>query len=156
MEQETALLDEMLAEAALGGVVVVPPLKLLLEQKLGNSLSLTAIYSMLHRHGWRKLAPDTAHPQGNPQAREDWEKLCADLVQITASFGEKNPIRVMFQDEVRFGRISHCRRCWHKKPMRPGSRPCSRMNTPMPMARSILSMASSIRWFCRKSTVSTR
>lgn len=74
MEQETALLDEMLAEAALGGVVVVPPLKPLLEQKLGKSLSLTTIYSMLHRHGWRTLAPDTAHPQGNPQAREDWEK----------------------------------------------------------------------------------
>ncbi len=25
----------------------------------------------------------------------------------------------MFQDEARFGRISQCRRCWHKKPMRP-------------------------------------
>lgn len=25
----------------------------------------------------------------------------------------------MFQDEARFGRISHCRRCWRKKPMRP-------------------------------------
>jgi transposase len=28
-------------------------------------------------------------------------------------------VRVMFQDEARFGRISQCRRCWHKKPMRP-------------------------------------
>lgn len=25
----------------------------------------------------------------------------------------------MFQDEARFGRISQCRRCWHKKPQRP-------------------------------------
>jgi hypothetical protein len=25
----------------------------------------------------------------------------------------------MFQDEARFGRISQCRRCGHKKPMRP-------------------------------------
>jgi len=25
----------------------------------------------------------------------------------------------MFQDEARFGRISQCRRCWHKKPDRP-------------------------------------
>lgn len=25
----------------------------------------------------------------------------------------------MFQDEARFGRISQCRRCWQKKPMRP-------------------------------------
>ena len=25
----------------------------------------------------------------------------------------------MFQDEARFGRISQCRRCWHKRPARP-------------------------------------
>ena len=29
------------------------------------------------------------------------------------------PIRVMFQDEARFGRISDTRRCWCPKPIRP-------------------------------------
>ncbi|WP_200899684.1 MULTISPECIES: hypothetical protein [Nitrosomonas] len=29
---------------------------------------------MLARHGWRKLVPDTAHPQGNTALREDWKK----------------------------------------------------------------------------------
>jgi hypothetical protein len=29
---------------------------------------------MLARNGWRKLAPDTAHPQGDASAREDWKK----------------------------------------------------------------------------------
>jgi transposase len=74
LAQEAQWLDELLAEAAEGGVVVVPALKPRLEQKLGKSVSLTTLYNMLHRHGWRKLAPDTAHPQGNPQAREDWKK----------------------------------------------------------------------------------
>jgi Winged helix-turn helix len=64
----------MLSDAAQGGVVVVPPLKALLEKKLGKSLSLTTLYNMLHRHGWHKPAPDTAHPKGDPQAREDWKK----------------------------------------------------------------------------------
>jgi transposase len=73
-QQEAQLLDKVLSEAAQGAVVVVPPLKTLLEEKLGKSLSLTTLYNMLHRHGWRKPAPDTAHPQGDPQAREDWKK----------------------------------------------------------------------------------
>ncbi|SDY85776.1 hypothetical protein [Nitrosomonas sp. Nm58] len=30
---------------------------------------------MLARHGWRKLAPDTAHPQGDAALREDRKKL---------------------------------------------------------------------------------
>jgi DDE superfamily endonuclease len=35
------------------------------------------------------------------------------------SFVKQQPLRLMFQDEARFGRISQCQRCWHKKPMRP-------------------------------------
>lgn len=74
LQQEAQALDELLEHAAQGGVVVVPPLKPLLEKKLGKSLSLGTVYNMLHRHGWRKLAPDTVRPKGNPQVREDWKK----------------------------------------------------------------------------------
>jgi Winged helix-turn helix len=28
----------------------------------------------LHRHGWRKLAPDKRHPKSDPQAQEEWKK----------------------------------------------------------------------------------
>jgi Winged helix-turn helix len=38
---------------------------------------LSSVYRMLARHGWRKLAPDTRHPDGDPQAREDWKKNSA-------------------------------------------------------------------------------
>ncbi len=74
LEEEARVLDEVLAQSAHGGVVVVPPLKPLLEQKLGKSLCLTTVYNMLHRHGWRKLSPDTQHPKGNPAVREEWKK----------------------------------------------------------------------------------
>lgn len=74
LEREAKILDEVLEGARRGGVVVVPPLKEKIAEHLGKSVALSTIYRMLARHGWRKLAPDTAHPQGNPSAREDWKK----------------------------------------------------------------------------------
>jgi transposase len=47
------------------------------------------------------------------------KKLPAALAEIRAQFLSARPMRLMFQDEARFGRISQCRRCWHKKPERP-------------------------------------
>ncbi len=41
------------------------------------------------------------------------------LAETLASFASAQPVRRMFQDEARFGRISDCRRCWCKKPQRP-------------------------------------
>jgi len=73
-QAQAAALDELLPTAASGGVVVIPQLKPLLEQKLGRTLCLATVYNMLHRHGWRKLAPDTAHPKGDAALREEWKK----------------------------------------------------------------------------------
>ncbi|MBF0421979.1 MAG: winged helix-turn-helix domain-containing protein, partial [Magnetococcales bacterium] len=30
--------------------------------------------NLLHRHGWRKLAPDKRHSQSDPVAQADWKK----------------------------------------------------------------------------------
>ena len=45
-----------------------------IEQRLGATMVLSSVYRMLARHGWRKLAPDTQHPKGDAQVREDWGK----------------------------------------------------------------------------------
>jgi hypothetical protein len=74
LEREAQILDEVLKDANQGGIVVVPPLKKKIEEKLGKSVALSTIYRMLARNDWRKLAPDTAHPQGNAEAREEWKK----------------------------------------------------------------------------------
>ena len=48
------------------------------------------------------------------------EKKLPQLIQETlASFPVKQPLRLMFQDEARFGRISDCCYCWCKEPLRP-------------------------------------
>ena len=41
------------------------------------------------------------------------------LAEITAQWPGEQPIRLMFQDEARFGRISDIRRSWCPKPYRP-------------------------------------
>ena len=74
LQRERQILDEVLSHAANGGVVVIPRIKSAIEAKLGKTLALSSVYRMLARQGWRKLAPDTQHPQGDPQAREDWKK----------------------------------------------------------------------------------
>lgn len=76
LESEARILDEVLEKATRGGVVVIPRLKSKIEAKLGKTIALSGVYRMLARHGWRKLAPDTQHPKGNPAAREDWKKNC--------------------------------------------------------------------------------
>jgi hypothetical protein len=73
-DTEKRVLDEVLKEASRGGVVIIPPLKEKIEQRLGKTIALSTLYRMLARNGWRKLAPDTAHPKGNSQARDDWKK----------------------------------------------------------------------------------
>lgn len=47
------------------------------------------------------------------------KKLPSELAQIVGSFAKLQPLRLMFQDEARFGRISDCRYCWAPRPLRP-------------------------------------
>jgi len=74
LEREAKLLDSVLASAARGGVVVIPNVKPAYEKALGRSIALSTLYRALARHGWRKLAPDTAHPQGDAGRREEFKK----------------------------------------------------------------------------------
>jgi hypothetical protein len=46
------------------------------------------------------------------------KKLPEILTKIRKDWAQDQVIKLMFQDEARFGRISHVRRCWAPKPMR--------------------------------------
>ena len=50
------------------------------------------------------------------------KKLPERLTEEVAAFAVPHPLRLMFQDEARFGRISDVRHCWDKKPHRPHGR----------------------------------
>jgi len=47
------------------------------------------------------------------------KKLPGELAKIVTEFPVPRPLRLMFQDEARFGRISRTRYCWARKPLRP-------------------------------------
>ena len=70
LDEESAMLDEIFAQAAHDGVVIVPALQEKLVEKLGEPVSPSTIYRMLARHGWRKLALDAEHPEEDAQGRE--------------------------------------------------------------------------------------
>jgi hypothetical protein len=105
LQAEAAALDAALAGAAEGAVLVIPGLKDKIEAQLGHSVCLSGVYRMLARHGWR--CGDARHgapARQRADARRLEKKLFADLAQVRARFPAQRPIRVMFQDEARFGR----------------------------------------------------
>ena len=73
-EEEQAFLTPFLEEAEKGGILVVPPLHRALEEKLGRKVPPSTVYRMLHRHGWRKVAPDKRHIKGDPEVQEAFKK----------------------------------------------------------------------------------
>jgi transposase len=74
VEREREVLAPFLEQAQNGGILVVPQIRTELETALGRRMALSSVYNLLHRHGWRKLAPDKRHPQSNPLAQEAWKK----------------------------------------------------------------------------------
>jgi hypothetical protein len=72
--QEREFLAPFLESAAAGGVLVVGQIKAALDKRLGREVALASAYNLLHRHNWRKLAPDKRHPQSDPVAQEEWKK----------------------------------------------------------------------------------
>ena len=55
-------------------MVVVSPIRAALAQHLQKTIAASVVCKLLARHGWRKVAPDTRHPQNDPKVQEDWKK----------------------------------------------------------------------------------
>lgn len=73
-DEEAAFLQPFFEQAQGGGVLVVNTIKQALEQRVGRKVALSSVYNLLHRHGWRKLAPDKRHPKTDVVAQEQWKK----------------------------------------------------------------------------------
>ena len=73
-EDEEEFLAPFLEEAKSGGVLVVNGIKQALDKRLGREAALSSVYNLLHRHGWRKLAPDKRHPKADVAAQEAFKK----------------------------------------------------------------------------------
>jgi transposase len=72
--EEDDLLDQFLAAAGDGGVIVVSGIKAAYEQKLGQSVPKSTVYRMLARHDWRQIVPRPRHPKSDIAAQEAFKK----------------------------------------------------------------------------------
>src|SRR5439155_11001045 len=73
-EQEQALLQPFYARAARGEIATVEEIHHAFEAQVQHSVHSNSIYRLLHRHGWRKLAPRSRHPKANQEEQEAFQK----------------------------------------------------------------------------------
>jgi transposase len=88
-EEEERFLTPFLEKASSGGILVVSEIKEALDRRLGRKVALSSTYNLLHRHNWRKLAPDKRHPQSDIQVQDDWKKNSQTRLPKSATIGRK-------------------------------------------------------------------
>lgn len=88
-EEEVRFLAPFLEKASSGGILVVTEIKEALDKRLGRKVALSSTYNLLHRHNWRKLAPDKRHSQSDIQVQDDWKKNSLTRLPKSAKIGRK-------------------------------------------------------------------
>ena len=73
-EEEAEFLAPFFDEAKKGGILIVGGIKQELERHLGRKVALASAYNLLHRHGWRKLAPDKRNTKTDKEAQIEWKE----------------------------------------------------------------------------------
>lgn len=74
LEQEQAFLQPFFARAPQGEIATVEPIQQAFEAQVQHEVPINSIYRLLHRQGWRKLAPRSRHPKAHPQEQEAFQK----------------------------------------------------------------------------------
>ena len=89
LQEEREFLAPFLEQASTGGVLVVGQIKAALDKHLGREVALASAYNLLHRHDWRKLAPDKRHPQSDSAAQGEWKKNSPKRLPKSVTTGRK-------------------------------------------------------------------
>jgi transposase len=87
--EESAFLEPFFEQASKGGILVVSGIHKELEKHLNRKVCLASVYKVLHRHGWRKLAPDKRNVATDIQAQEDWKKNCQNTSRKSRKSGKE-------------------------------------------------------------------
>jgi transposase len=73
-EQEQAFLQPFFSRAERGEIATAGQIQQAFEAQVQQKVHFTSIYRLLHRHGWRKLAPRSRHPKANPEEQDAFQK----------------------------------------------------------------------------------
>jgi transposase len=90
-DEEQAFLAPFFETARCGGMLVVSVIHTALEQHLGRKVALASAYNLLHRHGWRKLAPDKRNMAADIQAQDEWKKTSRPPCANRRRMGQARP-----------------------------------------------------------------
>lgn len=74
LERERELLVSFQKEAAEGKVLTAKQLHAHICEAVGKRVSIDYVYSLMHRHGWRKMGPRPQHVRGDPAVRDEFKK----------------------------------------------------------------------------------
>ena len=118
LPQERALLQPLHQQAQAGQLITARSLKTRYETQVGHAVPDSTGYRLLARHQWRRVTPRPKHPKDNPAARAAVKKLQAQVDAVAAGHPPR-PLRLMFEDEARFGRMSDPVRGWAPSACRP-------------------------------------
>jgi hypothetical protein len=73
-EEEDAFLAVFERKGKVGGILEISQVHRAYEEKLGKKVPKSTVYRLLHRHGWRKLAPRSKHPKGDIEVTKRFKK----------------------------------------------------------------------------------
>ncbi|MBW8116918.1 IS630 family transposase [Streptococcus pseudopneumoniae] len=116
IEEEKAFLARHLKAAEAGEFVTIDALFQAYKKELGSSYTRDTFYQLLKHHGWRNIRPRPAHPK-----KVDSQTIVASKNKISIQEEKKKrfktsrpfrKVRLMYQDEAGFGRISKLGSCW--------------------------------------------
>jgi transposase len=89
LAKEDALLSPFIEKAKAGGVLAVSEIRQAYEIELGASVSLSTVYRMLARHGWRKIAPRPRHPKSDLEAQASFKKTSGAFGKRSGASGKR-------------------------------------------------------------------
>jgi transposase len=72
--EEKAFLNSFTDKAKSAGILEVSEIHANLEKVLSRKVHRSAIYKLLHRHDWRKLAPRKRNTKSDPLVQAAWKK----------------------------------------------------------------------------------
>lgn len=73
-QEEEMVLEELREKANKGLLVLIKMVKAEIEQRLQRQVSKDYPYDLLHRHGWRRVAPRPKHPKQDPAKQAEFKK----------------------------------------------------------------------------------
>lgn len=72
--EEDIFITPFLDAAKQGGILEVSSIHRAYEKHMGREVKKSVVYLLLHRHGWRKIAPRPSHPKQDNDAQEAFKK----------------------------------------------------------------------------------